>query len=153
MAGESRRARAVPANRNHAIELAGSLSQEDADDLRLGWGCGPDEAVLRALRLSGVDCWAIETGDGETAAMFGAAGDGNIWMITGKAFGRDIGIRLVRESGPYFDAMLEKYGRLYGFINAGNGKMIRWLEWSGFVIEALGNGYARYWRDKACAAR
>jgi hypothetical protein len=144
------KARVVPATRGHALALAGDVGRDDALDLERGWGHTPLEAATESLRQSDGGCWAIVTARDEVAAMFGAAGDGNIWMMTGKAFDRHVALRFVRESGPYIDALLGKYGRLYGTINANNVKMTRWLLRSGFRINDLGNGYAGF---EKCAAR
>jgi RimJ/RimL family protein N-acetyltransferase len=56
----------------------------------------------------------------------------------------------MREGGAYVGALLEKHGRLHGHINAGNLKMIRWLEKNGFATEDTGCGYVRF---EKCAPR
>jgi hypothetical protein len=150
MEENNKKARVIKATPEHARALADDLYPEDASDLEKGWGQSPDAAVLDAYRHSGGRCYAIVTGDSKVAGIFGSTLDGNIWMITGRAFDRRIARRFVRESGRYIDMFMEKYGRLYGHINANNLKMIRWLEYSGFEIENLGNGYVRY---EKCARR
>jgi hypothetical protein len=150
MAGRDKRARVRHATPEHALALSGSLYPEDARDLERGWGLKPDEAVLDALRHSGGRCYAIVTGDSSVAGMFGSTIDGNVWMMTGKAFDKRVALQFLRESGPWVERLLEEHGRLYGHISANNLKMVRWLESSGFEIEDMGNGYARF---EKCARR
>jgi hypothetical protein len=150
MEAKNKEAYVTKATPGHAAALADDLYPEDAKDLEDGWGCKADEALLRAFRYSGGCCYAIIAGDSGVAGIFGSTLDGNIWMITGRAFDRHIARRFVRESGQYIDMFMGKYGRLYGHINAKNLKMIRWLECSGFEIEDLGNGYVRF---EKCARR
>ena len=126
----------------HGMALASDMLPEHSADIERGWGVSPEEAIMTAMEKSAGDCWTIFA-DGRVAGIFGAVG-GNVWIITGRAFEDDrIAFRFVRQSGKYIDALLEKYGRLYGYLSADNERMVRWLEWSGFDIEDMGNGYVR----------
>ncbi|MDR1515656.1 MAG: hypothetical protein LBS45_08175 [Synergistaceae bacterium] len=150
MADRDKRAHVFHATPEHALALSDNLYPEDARDLERGWGCKPDEVVLDAFRHSGGSCYAIVTDDSSVAGIFGSTIDGNIWMMTGKAFDKRVAFQFIRESGPWVEQLIKKHGRLYGHINANNLKMIRWLESSGFEIEDLENGYVRF---EKCARR
>jgi len=132
------------------------MSVKDIAALNLGWGQGPYELLKEGLKLGEGECWAV-LADGVPAAIFGAVPDeadkvsgtgANVWLMTCEGFER-IGRRFVRHSGEYIDKLLEKYGRLYGYVESGNIKMLAWLRKNGFTLTELDGGYVRC--DKKCA--
>jgi hypothetical protein len=140
----------VPAAIEHGILLASDLLPAYERDLETGWGKTAGEAIREAIEASDGGCWAILT-SGRVAGIFGAVGDGNVWIITGRAFEDDrLAYRFVRRSGEYIEKLLNMHHRLYGYINLKNTRMISWLKWSGFDMTDLGNGYARC---EKCAPR
>lgn len=118
-----------------ATELAPNLRQDDLDEIAVGSGWEPEEALVNALMVS-AQSWAI-IHEGAVVALFGVAGlpggGGTPWMMASEGLVR-ISKSLLRESRLWVRIMLVRYGSLQNLVWAGNSKHIEWLRWLGFHI-------------------
>jgi len=127
-------------------ELAGVISPEAANFLRVGWDVEPEAGIASAFKLSGALCWTARV-DGEMAAMFGCApgglwGTGCPWLVTAPALER-AKIRFIRQSRPYIALMLDTYPLLRAYVYRGNRPLIAWMKWAGFVFADVSDMFCR----------
>jgi hypothetical protein len=142
--------------------LIPKIPPEDIADMIRGWG--QDSAtMLRQLEKECPDTWSIFNGEdacpatgqggacpatgqgGEIVAMLGCQPTpegGCVWLMRGADMDT-VAVQFVRHSGPFIDAWLQTYGELFCYFSADYKKLLRFMKWSGFDVEDLGNGYVR----------
>lgn len=118
--------------------------------------CMHPEAALRAT-FDGADYRVSSWLGDEILALWGASrkslvsDTGYYWLIASKA-SESRPIVFARECKRMHSVFDGQFGRLENFVDAGNERIIRWLEWLGFTFDdeltmsATGHAVIRFWR-------
>lgn len=117
-----------------AVYLAEHLNQADKREMLAGVG----KHILRDM-VSGMQNSA-EIGccrfDGEPVAIYGIRKDspladyGRVWLFLGEIKEEDR-YYVARQSKRFVRAALERYSYIYNYVDVGNDKIIKWLEFLG----------------------
>ena len=135
--------------------LAAGIPESNLQEIRRVASMHP-EAAIRAT-FDGADFRVSSWAGGEIMALWGAtrksliSSDGIFWLIASQHAAKKpfLFAKETKRLHGIFDA---QYQRLENYVDAGNGKIIRWLEWLGFsfdqspVISATGHRVLRFWR-------
>lgn len=121
------------------MAVAFEMREADALEVRLAYGMGPVDAVMRSLDAS-THAW-VGYYDDRPVCVFGVAplsvlgGIGSPWLL-----GTDDLVRrpaaFLRRCRPYVAEMLAVYPELVNHVHEGNTASKRWLSWLGFKLEA-----------------
>lgn len=117
--------------------LLANMRQPDRDEVEAA-GQDVENGVISSVQMSAM-CWAAEI-NGRLACLFGVApisllgGVGAPWLL-----GTDVLDRhpraLIRNTGPYLDAMRSAFPHLVNYVDARNTRSIRWLKALGFRFQ------------------
>lgn len=130
--------RITRATEQHVDAMAPNVRQADINELAAASGNAPREALMQGLNASGGYAWA-GLADDEVVCIFGVAplnllSDVGIpWMLGTPLIEKHSRVFL-RRSKKYVEAMRERYGRLYNFVDDRNDAAKQWLAWLGFTL-------------------
>jgi hypothetical protein len=128
--------RFVPATCEHLEYVLANLSVANRDEALAG-GVSPEHA-LRATWAHSEITYTIEL-DGEVVGLYGLCPTrdpdlGCPWMVGTERL-PDAALGIVRHARPVVRGFLARYPRLSNCVDAENARLIRWLRWTGFVVD------------------
>lgn len=127
----------VPAQAEHIIALAPRLRPADVAELWAGSRSEPEDALIRAVRIS-TEGWAGVV-DGETICLFGVAplsvlgGRGSPWMLGTDGVDRHA-LTFLRRCRAVVAGWRSVYPVLENVVDERNTAAHRWLRWLGFTL-------------------
>lgn len=127
----------VPASIEHIAHIAAHIRDSDREEIWASTMSRPERALASGLYYSDF----AQTGmvDGEPVMMWGIVKEsliGNVgvpWMLATKRLDEVAVIFLRRCKAPLREAM-NRYDRLFNYVDARNTRTIRWLKWLGFKL-------------------
>jgi hypothetical protein len=128
-------------------DIASNLRPEDRDEIEAMSGLDPLVSLTASVMASDM-CWVIFEND-TPITVFGCGPSGHpdsgiVWMM-GTPRMDEVSMRLGRISLYCLQLMHSKYACLWNYIDARNGKSMRWLDWCGFeLLEA----HPKFGREK-----
>jgi len=129
--------RFVPATREHVEYVLDNLSAANRREAT-PFGMTPKDALLRTWAHS-EETWTIEL-DGEAVGLYGLCptrepGCGCPWMVGTERLPL-AGVAVVKHGRPVIAGWLRRYPRLSNLVDDRNYRLMRWLKWLGFAIDA-----------------
>ena len=117
-----------------AIDLAGHLNAANKREMTAGYGKHILRDLLAGMKYSDkIGCCKI---DGKPIAIYGVrkpspiADYGLVWLFLGDVNDKDK-YYVARQTKRFIEALLERYSYVYNYVDVGNEKIIKWLEFLG----------------------
>lgn len=142
----------VPAQEEHLLALAGTMSPDDAAECWALCHWSPEEALRRSVEGSRNPKAGLA--DGEVIAMFGVAQPtlvnslGMPWLLGSPAISQHW-VRFARESRDFVNHEKAGYQMLLNYVDARHTRAVRWVRWLGFtlsLVERFGPDNLPFWR-------
>lgn len=145
----------VNAGDRYCNELAGSMRQTDAEEVRLSHDMAPGPAVEYSVRRSPAFRYAA-VDNGKTLCLFGVSSTavgahGSPWLLATDKY-LEHKREILSLSRPMVEEMSKRYTVLENWVWADNLVSIRWLEFCGFNLDEPqkyglhGAMFRRFWR-------
>ena len=140
----------VPVEDRHIIEICQTMRAREASAVRV-LGRHPEPLLRHEIATS----WMSWAGliDEEVFAVGGIkcadflTDEAYAWLFCSEVMARHP-IAFARSVLEAFDRAKERFGSIWGWVEADFAQSVRWLEWMGFHIEEPDGGMALFWYGK-----